>query len=532
MRHQAYTYGLNHWDLEPDLKVILKKYWKDHENVEEDLREFGHLVGRDAYEVADFVDQHPPELIMHDIDGKRVDRARLDPSHSSLLIKLAAMNRPPYEGGSWHHHFALGYLLADPGLYCTLIVTNQTAYAIYKYAPDQKHWLEGLLSGGAWGATWMTETQGGSDLGANTTIAVRGEDGWRLDGSEKYFASNAGIADVALVTARPKDGPPGPKGLALFVVPRVNRDGELNYQVRRFKKKSGTRAVPTGEVELENSEAFLVGEENNGIYYTLETLTVSRFANAIGAMGLARKANLEALFRVKNRTAFGERLIEHPLVRWDLTDMAVRTAGGTALIFHAVEAFDRSWQSRPPYDESYHYARFLSHLAKNRTADHSASVTQLAMELFGGLGFLDEYAIARFHREALVTPIWEGTSNIQALDMLEVMAKKGAHEAFMDEMFSLLPEGEHNEINLAGSKLQETLDHLGNLSPERAQWYSKDALATLADSAQVILLNHLAEFGGERYQKLARLYSIRFLAGEPYPAWALEDHEIWYPLQD
>lgn len=532
MRHQAYTYGRNHWDLEPDLKAILGKYWKDFDNYQDDLHNFGSLVGREAYEVADFSDQHPPELIMHDINGERVDRARLNPTHSKLLQDLVFMNRPPYEGGSWHHHFALGYLLADPGLYCTLIVTNQTAYAIYKYAPDQMSWLEKLLSGDAWGATWMTETQGGSDLGANTTVAVKGEDVWRLEGKEKYFASNAGIADVALVTARPEGGDPGPKGLALFVVPRLNLDGQLNYSVRRFKRKSATRAVPTGEVELAGSEAYLVGAADKGIYYTLETLTVSRFANAIGAMGLARKANLESLFRVKARTAFGEPLIDHPLVRWDLTDMAVRTAGGTALVFHSVEAFDKSWQDHPPYTASYHYARFLSHLAKNRTADHAAAVTQLAMELFGGLGFLDEYAVARFHREALVTPIWEGSSNIQALDMLEVMAKKGAHEAFLDEMYSLLPEKASPEIAHARRRLQETMDHLGGLSRERAQWYSKDALATIADSAQVALLNHLGETGGERYKKLARLYSIRFLQGEAYPAWALEDEDIWCPIVD
>jgi acyl-CoA dehydrogenase len=530
MRHQAYTYGMNHWELEPDLKFILDCYWKNHEEVEEELSEFGELVGAEAYEVADYVDRYPPELVMHDVDGVRVDRARLDPAHSALLKRLSSMNRPPYEGGSWHHHFTLGYLLADPGLYCTLIVTNQTAYAIYKYAPDQKNWLEGLLSGKAWGATWMTETQGGSDLGANNTQAVKEGDGWKLHGRDKYFASNAGIADVALVTARPEDGSPGPKGLALFVVPRLNQNGTLNFLVRRFKKKSGTRAVPTGEVEFEGSEAFLVGKAEEGIYYTLETLTVSRFANAIGAMGLARKAHLEALFRTKARSAFGHKLIDHPLIRRDLTDMAVRTAGGTALIFHAIEAFNRSWQSHPPYDASYHYARFLSHLAKNRTADHAAVVTQLAMEVFGGIGFLDEYAIARFHREALVTPIWEGTSNIQALDMLEVMAKKGAHEDFIDEMLSLLDENGNSEIGFAGTKLQETLDHIGSLSTKSAQWYSKDTLAALADSTQVILLNHLAEFGGERYQKLARLYSIHFLSGDPYPDWALEDEEIWNPL--
>jgi len=532
MLHQAYSYGKNHWEVEPDLKAILAKYWPEYKRVEEALSNFGVLVGSDAYEVADYVDQHPPELVMHDLNGQRVDRARLNPAHSQLLQELASMNQPPYDGDSWHHHFTLGYLLADPGLYCTLIVTNQTAYAIYKYAPDQQHWLKGLLSGDAWGATWMTETQGGSDLGANTTLAIQDENGWKLNGKEKYFASNAGIADVALVTARPKDAQPGPKGLALYVVPRVKRDGSLNYWVRRYKRKSATRAVPTGEVEFEDSEAYLVGEQEKGIYYTLETLTVSRLANAIGAMGLARKAHLEALFRVKARSAFGRTLLEHPLVRWDLTDMAVRTAGGTALIFHTIEAFDQSWECHPPYNPSYHYARFLSHLAKNRTADHSSVVTQLAMELFGGLGFLDEYAIARFHREALVTPIWEGSSNIQALDMLEVMYKKGAHEAFLDEMYSLIQNKYPPEIQLAGIRIKETLDHLSGLDGASSQWYSKEALTKLADSAQVILLNQLAEFGGERYRKLALLYSIRFLAHEPYPSWALEDKEIWYPLED
>lgn len=531
MHYQAYSYGKNHWDLDPDLKVILEQYWKDYNQHVEELHDFGHLVGQEAYEVADHVDQNPPYLVMHDINGVRVDRARLDPAHAKLLQSITFMNRAPYEGGSWHHHFAFGYLLADPGLYCTLIVTNQTAYAIHKYAPDQKHWLEKVLAGEAWGATWMTETQGGSDLGANITQAKQENGVWRLFGTEKYFASNAGIADLALVTARPEGGEPGPKGLALFLVPRLDGEGDLNYFVRRFKRKSATRAVPTGEVEFVGSEAFLIGEEEKGIYYTLETLTVSRFANAIGAMGLARKANLEALYRVKARSAFGKPLVNHPLVCNDLTDMAVRIAGGTALIFHAVDAFDKSWKDQPPYTDSYHYARFLSHLAKNRTAEHAAFVTQLVMELFGGLGFLDEYAVARFHREALVTPIWEGTSNIQALDMLEVMGKKGAHEAFVDEMYAFLS-GDEPEIANARRILKDTLDHLGKLDPVHAQWYSKDALTRLADVAQVALLKQLGEVVGDRYKNLAKLYSIRFLSRESYPAWALQEKEIWWPLSD
>lgn len=533
MQFQSYAYGKNHWLLEPDLKPILRKYWKDYDQHEQDLVDFGLLAGGKAYEIADYVDRTArPQLVMHSLDGERIDRARLSPSHADLLREISFINRPPYEGGSWHHHFAFGFLLADPGIYCSLIVTNQTAYAIYKYAPELGGWLEPLLSGEAWGATWMTETQGGSDLGANRTTARLENGSWRLYGEDKHFASNAGLADLAVVTARPESAPSGPRGLALYLVPRIDNAGDLNFLIRRFKDKSATRAVPTGEIEFHASQAYLVGESRLGIYYTLENLTVSRLANAVGAMGLARKAHLESAFRVLLRRAFGKALIEHPLMRWDLTDMAVRTAGGLTLIFHAIDAFDRAWDERPPYSLSYHYARFLSHLAKNRTAEHAAEATRLAMEIFGGIGFMEDYAISRLHREALVTAIWEGTSNIQALDMLEAMHKKGAHEAFLDEFVPLLQQSNTPEAQLALRSMETTINLFGDLDPERAQWYSKDALARLADAVQVALLYSLAEKSGERYAKLAHLYARKFLAGEPYPDWALDDKEVWWPFED
>ena len=531
MEFQSYAYGKNHWLLEPDLKGILKKYWADFSGHEEELESFGALAGGRAYELADHIDRAAtPELVMHDLDGRRVDRARLSPAHTALLKEMAFINRPPYEGGSWHHHYALGFLLADPGLYCSLIVTNQTAYAIEKYAPEQRAWLEPLLSGEALGATWMTETQGGSDLGANSTSAHQDGNGWRLSGVDKYFASNAGLADLAVVTARPEGAAPGPKGFALFLVPRLDDSGDLNFFVRRFKRKSATRAVPTGEVEFDGSRAYLVGEASKGIYYTLENLTVSRLANAIGAMGLARKAHLESVFRVKSRSAFGKPLIEHPLVRWDLTDLSVRTAAGLCLSFHAIDHFDRAWRQEPPYDIEYHYARFLSHLAKNRTAEHAAQATRLAMEIFGGLGFMEDYAVSRLHREALVTAIWEGTSNIQALDMLEAMYKKGSHEPFLDDMVSKLERANTPEAKLARRILDQTLNELAGYHAEEAQWYSKDALDRLADAAQVALLYNLANFLDEdRYAQLAAIYARRFIAAEPFPAWALSDQELWLP---
>lgn len=528
MEFQSYAYRKNHWQLDPDIHPILSQYWSDLAKYEDELSMFGELAGGRAYQLAYHVDhESPPVLISHDLDGQRVDRARLCPEHAAMLEEIAWINQPPYQGSNWLHHFALGYLLADPGLYCPLIVTNQTAYAIHKYAPELISWLAPLLSGKMWGATWMTETHGGSDLGANVTEASKTSNGWRLDGDTKYFASNAGLADLALVTARPRGAPAGPKGIALFLVPRLDDRGQLNFYVRRLKDKSATRAVPTGEVEFNGSQAYLVGDAAQGIYYTLENLTVSRLANAVGAMGLARKAHLEAVLRAQTRMAFGKRLIEHPSMRYDLTELAVRTAGGLALVFYAIQAFDVAWLERPPYTSQYHYARFLSHLAKNRTAEHAAQVTRLAMEIFGGIGFLEETPLPRLHRESLVTSIWEGTSNIQALDMLEAMHKKSAHEPFLDELLPMLKTASPPTMKIVTETLETTLRRMTIMGSEESQWYAKDALDRIADSATVALLLRLAENGGERYAKLADLYAQRFLAAEAYPEWALEDQMIW-----
>ncbi len=529
LREISYAYGTNHFDLDPDLAVILQTYWRDFPAHRDELHRFGAFAGEDVYETVYHVDHDAaPVLITHDLDGQRVDRARLSPAERVVLKAAAHINRPPYEGGSWHHHYALGYLMGDPGLYCVLTITNQTVYGIHKYAPSFAAWKEEMLKGDAFGATWMTEIQGGSDLGANVTWARREDETWRLTG-EKYFASGAGLADYAVVTARPQGARAGAKGLALFLVPRLDSSGKLNFTVRRLKDKSATRAVPTGEVDLAGSEAHLMGREEDGVYMTLEILNVSRLANAIGAMATAKKAHLEVLERVRRREAFGRRLREHPLIRRDLTDLAVRAAGGLALAFRAVDQFDRVWNERRPYSPAYHYARFLIHLAKNRTAEHAAAMTSLAMELFGGLGFLEEYAVARWHREALITPIWEGPSNVQALDFLESIQKHHAQEPFLEDIVSRLAAARGELPALAKKEAEDALASLTNASPAEATWRAKHAMTRIADATTVALLLDAAKVGGTRYERLAELYARHFLAGEEYPAWAMEKEGVWDP---
>jgi alkylation response protein AidB-like acyl-CoA dehydrogenase len=530
MQHQSYALGQNHYLLDPDLPTLLRRYWKGAGL--DDLRAFGELAGGEAYRVADHVDQQAkPVLVMHDLDGNRIDRVRISPAQQELLTKLAPINRPAYEGGTWAEHFSKGYLLADPGLYCILIITNCVAYTIHKYAPQFADWKRQLLSGDSWGATWMTEVQGGSDLGANLTQARPTADHWNLYG-EKYFSSGAGLSDYAIVSARPQGAPAGAKGVGLFLVPRLASDGRLNYRVRRLKEKLATRAVPSGEIEFAGSEAHLVGKAEEGIYYSLEVLTLSRLANAAGALGLARKAQLEALFRSGRRKAFGKTLNQHPLVRRDLTDLAVRMAGGLALMYRAIEAWQEAWQERPPYSPKYHYARFLAHLTKARTAEHGTYCTQLAMELFGGVGFVEDFAIARLAREALITPIWEGPANVQALDSLEVLFRKGAAEPFVAEFGSRLEGIGTEEARISLQAIQRVLAQLRLARDDEAQWIAKDAMRVLADASIVALLYELASLDGERYSQLAALYARHFIAKEEFPSWAMGELKLWGPVPD
>ena len=517
----SFAYGLNHYLLDRPLRDVLRY----HLGREPDLEGLGSYAGREVYELAYRVDRlSQPLLVTWGAGGERVDRVWLDPMERRVLEDLAyryGVNGMPFRDGGWHGFYASINLLGDPGLSCIVTITVQTAYALWKYGGEG---LRGYFDGLAGfrkplmiGATWFTEIQGGSDLGANTTTAVRGGDGvWRLTGY-KYFASGAGLADVALVSARPRGGRPGAKGLALFAVPRVRRGGGLNYYVRRLKDKSGTIAVPTGEVELADSEAFLVGDLDKGIYYILEDLMVSRLANSAGAVGIARKAYLEAYGFARVRRAFGRRIIEHPLVRRDLLEMEVLVEESLALTHKAVSLFEASAGDRPPYSRTYHYARLLTHIAKNMTAQAAARVTMLAMELFGGIGFLREFPVERWHREALITPIWEGTSNIQALDMLEALWRKRAYEPLLEDLRGM--EAEAYDRGLAGrarSYAEARLREAASMSPREAEFNAKYLLEDLGHSIAVVLLEHMASrLGEERYHRVAEIVYGSLLQRRP-----------------
>lgn len=383
-----------------------------------------------------------PWLRMFDRFGKRVDEVLYSPEYRKVLNKgyqTGAIGRA-FEENSLVPSYLLGYVTSfyDPGLYCPYTVSLSTAAPLEKYGDDalKARFLPQLLrrDEAVWqGATWMTEAKGGSDLGAAVeTVAKPIGDGWRLTG-DKYFASNAG-ADLAVVAARPEGAARNVRGLTLFLVPRIREDGSLNYFIRRIKDKIGTRSVPTGEVELRDSEAYLLGKPEWGIYLILEVLNLSRVANSIGSAALVQRALADALGFAEGRTAFGKPIVEHPLLRKQFEDRFSGLKMAFALAWEAVQRLNEVWRETPPYSDRYHLFRLIAHLAKYWTAELAVQTARWAMEVHGGVGTLAEYRVERWLREAMILSIWEGTPHRQILDGLEVMERKGAHRLLFQHL--------------------------------------------------------------------------------------------------
>lgn len=386
--------------------------------------------------------QGTPGLRLFDRFGNRTDEVLYPPEYWGMLKRgyQAGVVWRAFEEQSVLAPYLLGYVTAfyDPGLYCPYTVSLATAVGLDKYGTEalKKKFLPNLLrhDDTVWqGATWMTEAKGGSDLGAAVeTTAKPAGDHWLLTG-DKYFASNVG-AELAVVAARPAGAPPDVRGLALFLLPKYRMDGARNYAVRRLKDKIGTRAVPTGEVELRESEAYLLGKPEDGVYLILEVLNLSRVANSVGSVALAQRALADALSFAEERQAFGKRILEHPLLRKQFEDRLSLLEAAFALAWEAVERLDAVWRETLPYSDRYHLFRLVAHLAKYWTAETAAQTAKWAMEVHGGAGVLAEYGVDRWFREAMIVTIWEGTAHRQVLDGLEAMERKAAHRLLFAEL--------------------------------------------------------------------------------------------------
>jgi acyl-CoA dehydrogenase len=229
-------------------------------------------------------------------------------------------------------------------------------------------------------------------------------------------------------------------------VPRYRKDGTLNYFIRRLKDKVATRSVPTGEVELKESAAYLLGSAEAGIYLVLEVLNLSRVANSVVAVALAQRAIADALTYAECRRAFGKAILDHPLLRHQFAERHKGLRNSCALAWEAVRLLNEVWMEKSPYSHRYHLFRLVAHLAKYWTAEYAVDTAKWAMEVHGGLGTLAEFGVERWLREAMILAIWEGTSHRQILDGLEVMERQQAHQLLLRALAETAPANELRDV--------------------------------------------------------------------------------------
>ncbi|MDB5945716.1 MAG: acyl-CoA dehydrogenase-like protein, partial [Ramlibacter sp.] len=349
----------------------------------------------------------------------------------------------------------------EPAVLCPVSMSYAVAPALRGNPAVQAEWGPKLASraydprlvpvAGKAGVTMgmgMTEKQGGSDVRANTSRAVHeGSDAWgeryRLTGHKWFFS--APMCDAFLVLAQAK------AGLSCFFLPRVLPDGSVNaIRIQRLKDKLGNKANASSEVEFHEATAWLVGEEGRGIPQILEMGTMTRLDCALGTSGLMRQALSIALNHTQQRLAFGKRLLDQPLMRNVLADLALESEAATALSIRLARAFDRAGD---PHEAVM--ARLLTPVAKSWICKRGSAFAQEAMECLGGNGYVEEGGegiMARIYREMPLNSIWEGAGNIMALDLLRAVRKAdagaalamelapatGAHKAF-DRLVAALP---------------------------------------------------------------------------------------------
>ncbi len=412
----------------------------------------GALAGGRLDELAATADHNPPTLAVRCRTGEDCNVVEKHPAYVEMEriafveFGLAALSHRGVLG--WPEpmppaaKYALTYLFvqAEFGLMCPVNMTDSLTRTLRRYGDPAlvARFLDRLtaldLDALAQGAMFMTEQGAGSDVAATTTRAQQQEDGsWRLTG-DKWFCSNPD-ADLAMVLAR-SEAAPGLKGISLFLLPKTRRDGTPNaFRILRLKDKLGTRSMASGEIRLEGAEGYIIGERGRGFHQMADMINNSRLSNGVRAAGLMRRAATEALFITRRRKAFGRALIEMPLMRRQLSKILLATEQARTMMFLTADALHRANLGDA---EGATLARIMTPLIKFRACRDARRVTGDAMEIRGGCGYIEEWPDARLLRDSHLGSIWEGTSNIVALDVMRAIARDGALPALQAHAAALI----------------------------------------------------------------------------------------------
>jgi alkylation response protein AidB-like acyl-CoA dehydrogenase len=414
--------------------------------VEPELLRLGARAVGDILSLGEAAEAEPPRHVPYDPWGRRVDRIDTsDAWHELDRISaeegLVAIGYERVHGSlSRVDQFARLYLFSPSSATysCPLAMSDGAARCLELYGRNERmraaferlttrdpsrFWTSGQ---------WMTERTGGSDVSGTTTVARREGDRFSLHGT-KWFTS-ATTSQMAMTLARIEGAPAGSRGLSLFYLELRDDDGSLrDIRVNRLKEKLGTRALPTAELTLEGTPAWLVGEEGRGVRTIATLFNITRIYNACASVAGMRRAVALARDYASKRVAFGRPLAEHPLHVETLAEMQVEMEGAFHLAFRAVELLGRA-ECGTASESEQALLRLLTPVVKLYTAKQAIAVASEALEAFGGAGYIEDTGLPRLLRDAQVLSIWEGTTNVLSLDVLRALDGGGAIEALCGDI--------------------------------------------------------------------------------------------------
>ena len=409
------------------------------------LAHVGQLTGlNETFAKADQANRHEPELRAYDRYGMRINAVEFHPAYHDLMDLAISNNMHNFawvnEGNAGHvGQSALTYMFCQPegGVMCPMAMTYSVVPSLRLEPSLAREWVPRVMStqydrrdipveekAGAMIGMFMTEKQGGSDVRANSTVAVPIGDGYLLTG-HKYFCS-APMCDAFLVLAN-IDG----TGISCFLVPRWRPDGTRNNLfIQKMKDKLGNKSNASTEMEFQDTYGVMVGEEGRGIRTIIEMVTGNRLYCAMSSAGIMRQALVQALHHTSHRSAFQKRLIQQPLMQNVLADMAVEVEASLALGLRIARAMDQ-----PENLAEAGLARIGTTVAKYWNTKRCPPLVAEALECHGGPGYVEESIMPRLYREAPLNSIWEGSGNVMGLDVLRATRREPeAIPAFMAEV--------------------------------------------------------------------------------------------------
>jgi len=449
------AHGQNFYAIDRQFQDLLSLYLEPglRRAMEPHFQRLGALAGNRLDELAQVADKHPPVLQPRDRFGRDEDWIDYHPAYREMekiafeeFGMHAMSHRAGVLGMTEPAHplvkYGITYLFvqAEFGLMCPVSVSDTSNFIIKRYGSPalKKLLLDRLLAQDPAimlkGTQFMTEKAGGSDVGAIETEAQRigiGADGverWKLYG-QKWFCSHAD-ADLAVMLARPRGGAPGTQGLGLFALPRRLEDGARNaYRIVRLKDKLGTRSMASGEIVLDGATAYLVGDVRRGFKQMMEQVNLSRLSHGVRAASMMRRCLNEAMAAARGRKAFGKVIAEYPLLRRQLMKVMLPTEQALSMYAFSANAMGRANEGDT---EAASLLRILTPVYKFRACRDNIPVASAALEVRGGVGYIEEWVTARLVRDAQIGTLWEGTSNINALDVVQrAVAKSGGHKTLM-----------------------------------------------------------------------------------------------------